>query len=325
MLAPMSTEAKTGASTAAHGGTSAPAQVPYLGAPWFLRHDFEQVLERRALEPELETQVRSFAERGYVILDDLGFDDFDAFADRLLGEIEPLHEDGKYNRIMDAWTASPAVRELATNARILEFLERAYGRRPIPFQTLNFRRGSQQPTHSDAYHFHSYPKHFMCGVWVALEDTDEENGPVHYYPRSHRLPDYDHLCPGDEAELHSFVDELIPSYGLKKELAFLKRGQALIWAANLLHGGEPVVNPERTRLSQVTHCYFEDCSYYTPFRSDFATGRVFFRQITDVSTGKLQPLRVQGRRVNPPLLSRAVTLQRALGRRLGRGYVRYGA
>ena len=37
----------------------------------------------------------------------------------------------------------------------------------------------------------------------------------------------------------------------------------------------------------MTHCYFDGCSYYTPFRSDFARGKVFFRQITDVTTGKL--------------------------------------
>lgn len=300
------------------------AQVPYFGGPWFLSPSFERMLEQRQLEPDVEAQVRSFAERGYVVLDDLGFADFDAFADRLLAEIGPLHEDGKYNRIMDAWTSSPAVRELATNPKIISFLELLYGRKPIPFQTLNFRRGSQQPTHSDTYHFHSYPKHFMCGVWVAFEDTNDDNGPLHYYPRSHRLPDYDFLCPGREEELHAFIDEVIESCGLHKELAYLKRGQALIWAANLLHGGEPVAKPESTRLSQVTHCYFEDCSYYTPFRSDFARGRVFFRQITDVTTGSLQPLRTKDGRVRPPLISRAVTWRRRLGRMLGRGYVRYG-
>lgn len=298
-------------------------QVPDFGGPWFMSPFFEQNLAELELDPQTETLVRTFAERGYVVLDDLGIDDFDGFAERLIAEIEPLHAGGEYNRIMDAWTASPAVRELATNSRVVDFLEVLYGRRPIPFQTLNFRRGSQQGTHSDAYHFHSYPKHFMCGVWVALEDTGDHNGPLHYYPGSHRLPDYDFLCPSRDDELHEFIAKLIPAYELKKELAYLKRGQALIWAANLLHGGEPVADPRSTRISQVTHFYFEDCTYLTPFRSDFARGQVYFRQIVDVSTGKLEPLRHNRRPVRPPLLSRAVTLQRRIARRFGRGYVRY--
>jgi ectoine hydroxylase-related dioxygenase (phytanoyl-CoA dioxygenase family) len=29
----------------------------------------------------------------------------------------------------------------------------------------------------------------MCGVWVALEDIDMGNGPLIYYPGSHRVPE----------------------------------------------------------------------------------------------------------------------------------------
>ena len=32
------------------------------------------------------------------------------------------------------------------------------------------------------------PEGFMCGVWVALEDMDMDNGPLVYYPGSHQLP-----------------------------------------------------------------------------------------------------------------------------------------
>jgi hypothetical protein len=286
---------------------------------------FERMTAQRGLDPETEILVRSFAERGYLILDDLGIDDFDALADRIVEDVRPLHEGGTYNRIMDAWTVSDAVRELATGARILGLLEAIYGRRPIPFQTLNFLRGSQQPTHSDAYHFHSFPKHFMCGVWVAFEDIREDNGPLHYYPGSHRMPDYDFLCPHGDERLREFIDDLIPAEGLVKERAFLKRGQGLIWAANLLHGGDPVLDPSSTRLSQVTHYYFADCSYCTPFRSDFSRGKVYFRQIVDVGTGRLMPLRSEHGRVRPPLASRLVTAKRRIGRMLGRGYTRYEA
>jgi hypothetical protein len=297
------------------------SQVPDFGGPWFLSPLFEQMLAERKLDAEAEQYVRLFAERGYVIVDDLGITDFDMLASQIEAEVAPPHEGGKYNRVREAWTVSPAVRSLATAPRILELLALLYGRAPIPFQTLNFWRGSQQATHSDAYHFHSLPKHFVAGVWVALEDVDEGNGPLHYYPGSHRLPDYDFL--DDEDKLKPFVDEIISTYGLEKENAYLRRGQALIWAANLLHGGDRGADETRTRRSQVTHCYFEDCSYYTPFRSDPNRGKYYFRQITDVRTGKLRPLRVDGKRVRAPVMSRAVTWNLRLRRTLGRGYVRH--
>ena len=298
-------------------------QIPYFGAPWFMSPFFEREIGERGLSPGDEAAVRSYAEQGYLVVDDLGLADFDAMADRALADLEELYGGGAYNRVMDAWTVSDAVRALATAPRIMALLEAMYGRRPIPFQTLNFHQGSQQETHSDAHHFHSYPKHYMCGVWVALEDIGEGNGPLHYYPGSHRLPDYDFLCPDREDKLQGFVNELITTRGLSRERAFLKRGQALIWAANLLHGGDPVTDPESTRRSQVTHYYFEGCSYYTPFRSDFERGRVYFRQIVDVGSGRLVPLRSEHGRVRPPLRSRLVTWRRRVERALGRGYVRY--
>jgi hypothetical protein len=63
-------------------------------------------------------------------------------------------------------------------------------------------------------------------------------------------------------------DELINIHGLCPERFCARKGQALIWVANLLHGGDRVVDFERTRWSQVTHYYFEGCSYYTPLTSD---------------------------------------------------------
>jgi hypothetical protein len=309
------------AGTSPNAAVATAGQVPDFGGPWFLSPFFEEQLAERRLDPESEAMVRSFAARGYLVLDDAGVDD--ALVDRIVADVEPLHDEGKYKRVMDAWTVSDAVRSVATNARIREILELLYGRRPIPFQTLNFLRGSEQKTHSDAYRFHSYPKHFVCGVWLALEDIDDSNGPLHYYPGSHRLPDYDFLCPHKEQEVQDFVTEVIGSYGLVKERAYLKRGQALIWAANLLHGGDPIGDPNSTRLSQVTHYYFEGCTYHTPFRSDFGRGKVYFRQITDIGTGKVQPLRSNGKRIRPPIRSRMVMWRHRLQRMLGRGYVQY--
>src|SRR5437763_14440324 len=165
--------------------------IPRFGGPWVMSPFFERLLEREALDPEREALVRSFAEKGYLVLEDLGIDDFDELADRVEADVAPLHDDGRFNRIADAYAVSDAVRALAANPRVLSILESLYGRRPIPFQTLNFWRGSEQATHSDAVHLHSFPRPFMCGVWVALEVTDDRNGSLHYYPGSLRITYYE--------------------------------------------------------------------------------------------------------------------------------------
>ena len=91
-------------------------------------------------------------------------------------------------RVPDAWTVSENVRKIATNRAILDLLSQLYGRRAFAFQTLNFAVGTQQHIHADLVHFCARPTHFMCGVWVALEDIRAEAGPLIYYPGSHKWP-----------------------------------------------------------------------------------------------------------------------------------------
>jgi ectoine hydroxylase-related dioxygenase (phytanoyl-CoA dioxygenase family) len=184
-------------------------------------------------------------------------------------------------RIQDAWKASPAVKEIARAPAVLDLLRELYGREPLPFQTLNFRVGTQQSPHSDAFHFNSDPPGFMCGVWVALEDIDETSGPLVYYPGSHRLPEVTTtdvgMAPTEEeaGKYASYISEQISRNGYEPSVGLLKRGQALLWASNLLHGGSPTQDPDRTRKSQVTHYYFEGCHYWTPMLS--APGKMHMR------------------------------------------------
>jgi hypothetical protein len=184
-------------------------------------------------------------------------------------------------RVTDAWGASRSVRRIATAPAILELLNALYGRAPKPFQTLNFQVGTQQRTHADAVHFDTDPPGFMCGVWVALEDVDMDCGPLVYYPASHRLP---RVTPSDlgieiepgqaaipheayEARYEPYVEALIEREGLQASYATVAKGQALVWAATLLHGGSPVRVPGRTRRSQVTHYFFEGSRLWTPLLS----------------------------------------------------------
>ncbi|HPF14622.1 MAG TPA: phytanoyl-CoA dioxygenase family protein [Planctomycetota bacterium] len=177
-------------------------------------------------------------------------------------------------RLQDAWTFNEDVREVATNPRILAVLQELYGRKPLPFQTLNFPTGTQQFPHSDTIHFNSLPHTFMCGVWVAFEDIDMDNGPLIYYPGSNMLPEFT-MADAGAPEAHSrhyaiyeqFIQKVITEFELKPAYGTIKKGEALIWSSNLIHGGAPQRDRARSRHSEVTHFYFEGCRYYTPMDS----------------------------------------------------------
>lgn len=259
------------------------------------------------------TLADEFTERGYVVIEP-AIDNFDRIAADLIKDLEPSY-DGT-GRIEQGWRKHRLVRQLACNQQILDTLRLLYGRQAFPFQTLNFNRGTQQATHSDTIHFDSNPADFMAGVWIALEDNDANNGPLRYYPGSHKLPrvtladaGITRLGDADPYKLYRTVYEpLIGKLveGRPYEEAHIKRGQALIWSANLLHGGAPILDPTRTRHSQVTHYYFEGCSYYTPLLSD-ETG-IYRRYPTDIRTGRLIPGIENGRRLRAPFLEEAKNL-----------------
>lgn len=235
--------------------------------------------------PELETTARSLFELGYAIID-FGFDakTLDAAAAYTREAL------GQFTRAQDAWRRNRDIRALAVDPDVLSLLEKLYGRCPFPFQTLNFQFGSQQRTHADTYHFNSVPARFMCGIWIALEDIDEDAGPLHYYPGSHRLPVFErHDLPygNDYADYEDFVAEAIGAQGFKREIATLKRGQAFLWSANLFHGGTKRKNPQATRLSQVTHYYFQNCAYYTPLDSDIPKQKYWIRAPYDIARGRM--------------------------------------
>jgi hypothetical protein len=248
-----------------------------------------------------QTERERFERDGYLIVDPgVSLTVLDAITAGLDDRFDTSESHGvptKMGRVADAWKFSPHVKALATAPRVLELLEDLYGRRPLPFQTLNFPTGTEQRVHSDAVHFNSQPAGYMCGVWVALEDIDLDNGPVEYYPGSHKLPevtieDVDRAGyvthsyierfkaavhdlrnihrPGRKYSEHvyssyeTFIADMIQDLGIEPRYATLKKGQALLWAANLLHGGSPQRDKRRTRHSQVTHYFFENCRYFTP-------------------------------------------------------------
>jgi hypothetical protein len=279
-----------------------------LARPWTDSPFFESQLAAAGLALEAERTVRGFARDGYWIVDEplLDAEACEVLRTRLAGRYTDAATGyTEAGRLLDGWRDVPEVAALAGAERVTGLLELLYRRRPIPFQTLNFEVGSQQRAHSDAIHFDSVPHGFMCGVWVALEDVDAGNGPLFVIEGSHRLPRFDlhdiGLPRGFDSyrRYEDFVEELVAASGLARREIHLRRGQAVVWAANLVHGGSPIREPGRTRLSQVTHYYFEDCLWFQPLGSDLALGELAMKEVVDVRSGRPVPHRYRGRPVRP--------------------------
>jgi len=223
-----------------------------------------------------QAQIDEFHARG-VLKVDFGFDE--SLLDAIIEKVDAHYDDAyKQNpliatRVQDVWKWVDESRQLAVNPAVRQALGELVGRKALPFQTLNFPIGTSQYAHSDTIHFNTIPEGYMAGVWVALEDIDEDNGPLIYYPGSHKLPYYSMQDLGLEPGYDNYqnyeqkIQQLIADQGFESELGVAKKGEALIWHANLLHGGAPRKDLERSRHSQVTHYYFEGCKYYTPMES----------------------------------------------------------
>ena len=275
---------------------------PFPGLPLVESPLFPTLCGAQGWSAEEQRIARDLHERGYAVLDfpdteidvriarikqglgpRYGVDFDDPASDKTVGE----------RRIQDAWTFDEDVRAIASNQDVIELLSRLYGRAAFPFQTLNFPVGTQQNAHSDSVHFSSLPERFMCGVWLAMEDVSRDAGPLFYFPGSHRWPIMTNALIGRRgfgSDLASAQDPYGPAWralceahGAREEVFLAKKGQALIWCANLLHGGSHQTDLRLTRWSQVTHYYFDDCIYYTPAFSDEVEGKLALRDIVAIS------------------------------------------
>lgn len=227
------------------------------------------------LSEENKESALRYDDNGYMILRNFISPET---AENINIEIEKLMKDGtlkfRYGgKLMFAIHHSEIIRNIGSDKNLLEFLSVLLDGKAKLFQSINFINGSQQKTHSDSIHMTTFPLGGLLGVWVALEDVDENNGALHYIPGSHKLPyflnsDYDNegtaLKIGKKSykAYEEFLENKVKELGLKKEVFRAKKGDMLIWHANILHGGEPHTDKNRTRKSLVYHFFDENSVCY---------------------------------------------------------------
>ncbi len=249
--------------------------------PWLDRPGAKEAMQAhpdfQKFDPDIRRQLLHFIENGYLILRNFYTPEQ---VDRANEEVEALLNSRKTDfnytgrKLMDAHRFSLLLeREFFKNPRLLDVLAFIMGRKIVPFQTINFIEGSEQRAHSDSIHMTTEPPGHLIAAWTALEDCHEGNGPLFYYPGSHRLPyitcqDYDSgntaLALGNHSNrrYEDKIGEVVSQHDFKKEKFLARKGDVLIWHANLLHGGSPIEQKGATRKSMVAHYFCEGVICY---------------------------------------------------------------
>ena len=177
------------------------------------------------------------------------------------------------NRILNLFENNKEVESIFKDPALLKILSFVLGKDVLPFQTINFYKSSSQPAHSNHLHLTTEPLGYLIAVWVALEDVQPGCGEFMYYPGSHRLPylmnnNFHHdntawkIDAMHDRKYEDRIADEIKEYNLKMEVFQPKKGDIIIWHANLLHGSIPVVRPELTRKSLVMHYFAKDVLCY---------------------------------------------------------------
>jgi hypothetical protein len=172
-------------------------------------------------------------------------------------------------KALDPHYFSRSVRQLIFAPAIVDFLGLIFETKALASQTLGFFRGSGQESHRDTWFVPFSRAISFAASWIALKDVTAGGGELFYYPGSHRLPeryfDNEFRSVSEafrinstntlEDQIQEHVRELTQntrSFGLKRRRLMARRGDVLMWHADIGHGGE-ATSRLATRKSIVTH------------------------------------------------------------------------
>lgn len=273
--------------------------------PWFETDFSIHILNNLKLNKEKKKEIKFFIENGYVIIKNAlsgkevknivkDFNKITA-SDKFKKNPDYFHYN-KSPRVVEGYKKSKNIKKICFNNKINKFLKIVYNRTPLPISTINFIRGTEQPLHSDYIHFGSTPELYLAGVWFALENVNNNNGPLNVVPKSHKLEivDFTDLnlnIPQTTKDLkknytiyENYLKKLVKLKKLKEKKITIKKGDAIIWAANLLHGGTKIKKNNTTRYSQVVHYHFQDLKkIYNPCFSSRMNGIYASRDIKQIT------------------------------------------
>jgi phytanoyl-CoA hydroxylase len=162
-------------------------------------------------------------------------------------------------KLNDLYLDSDICRQLSLSQKLVSVLSVLLDGEPLIINSLNFKKGSQQPHHFDTYYMAPPVENMMVVSSICLEDQSIEAGPISYYPGSHKISAYIFSHGGPQAidaEMDlatNYIQLELKKRGLQQEIFVGQAGDVFIWHAQLYHGGSAIADHHKTRKSLVTH------------------------------------------------------------------------
>jgi len=255
--------------------------------PWLDRKDAPQLIDDQLrsgrITVEQADSFRQWNNEGYLILNeyidpsrlDAIWAAYESAIEQgrvILPEEEQGADDPYPARALSPHEQVPEIASLLHDPGICSWVRNLSGREPVPYQTIASFTGSEQAVHSDSVHMSTYPVGYMIAAWIAFEDIHEDSGPVVYYPGSHTLPYVSSRSVGITEKKSDYVAykekyepairDIIEQNQLKPKYLTAKKGDVLLWHANVLHGGSPRKNIQLSRKAVVSHYFTQGAVSY---------------------------------------------------------------
>ena len=132
---------------------------------------------------------------------------------------------------------------------------------------MHFFEGSEHPLHQDQFYLPD-----CISAWIAIEDSNQLNGPLLLQPKSHlgelitktglpELNGIDNNYDNHQKKIYfPRVNDLAKKNNIPIIKVFAKQGDVIFFHGKLIHGGSKVINNSSSRHSLACH--------YIPFNSN---------------------------------------------------------
>jgi phytanoyl-CoA hydroxylase len=181
--------------------------------------------------------------------------------------MDPVSSDPlrRYPRMVHMHRWDPVSMQWMIDRRLQAWLSALTGEPPFAVQTMLYFKppGARgQALHQDQYYLRVKPGRCIA-AWLALDDTDEENGCMQVVTGSHNLP---LLCTKEADPERSFTDvEVQTPESMRTEPLEMAAGDVLFFDGLLIHGSFPNTSDHRFRRSLIGHYVTADARRIADF------------------------------------------------------------